>query len=216
MEKSVIITLPDHDIETTYVSKWSEAITTEGKRCGLKVVQLISKRASRDVIEGIVASKGIDLFIVNGHGDEDAIYGYGDKALIDGRNISKFKGIIYTIACEAAKSLGKAAVSKNTKCFIGYTEKFVIIYDHTKTVTPLKDELSRPFFDSTNRIPLSIMKGNSCAESVERAKKAYDEWIVKVRSLVIDEHLPEQEWLLRALIWDSVSLKLLGNGDSTI
>ena len=91
-----------------------------------------------------------------------------------------------------------------------------IIYDHTKTVTPLKDELSRPFFDSTNRIPLSIMKGNSCAESVERARKAYDEWIVKVRSLVIDEHLPEQEWLLRALIWDCVSLKLLGNGDSTI
>ncbi len=216
MEKSVVITLPDHDIETTYVSRWSETITTEGKRRGLKVMPLISRRANRDVIEGIVAAQDISFFIVNGHGNEDVIYGYGDETLVDRHNVSKFKRIIYTIACEAARSLGKVAVSKNTKCFIGYTEKFVIIYDHTKTATPLKDELSKPFFDSTNRIPLSIMKGNNCAESVERARNAYEEWIVKVRNQVMEEHLPEQEWILRALIWDSMSLKLLGNENSTI
>lgn len=182
----------------------------EGREKGLRVMPLKGRRANRREVEGHI-SQGAGLFILNGHGNEGAIFGQDNEPVADERNIEKFSGVVYTIACNAAKSLGRIAVRKNTKCFIGYAEEFAVVYDHSKTATPLKDGLALPFFDSTNRVPIAIMKGNTCGDSVERARRAYGEWIIKLRNLVMKERLPEQEWVLRALIWDSFTLQLHGD-----
>ncbi len=60
----------------------------------------------------------------------DCIFGHDDEVMIEkGKNEQLLNGkITYSIACEAAKSLGKAVVEKGAKSFIGYTEKFTFVH----------------------------------------------------------------------------------------
>ena len=129
----------------------------------------------------------------------EKMLGEGDEEVLKGK-------IIYTIACDAAKSLGKSIVEKGGKCFIGYNRKFVFCMDETKMTRPLEDEKAASFFNATNKIPIDMIKGNSSLDSVEKAKEKFRREIVKWR---ISKDL-EAPFILRALIWDLHSLVHLG------
>jgi hypothetical protein len=92
------------------------------------------------------------------------------------------------------------------KCFIGYKRKFIFYIDERMTTKPLADKKAESFFTSTNKIPLSIIKGNRTKDSVERAKNEFSREIAKWRR---SKEL-ETPFILQALLSDLVSLVHIG------
>jgi len=195
--KKVLITLPDHDIATYYISYWSKYIIEEAEKRNILVFRLIS----------FVTKHEAGFIILNGHGDGRSIYGYKDELLVKVGDEGLFKNkIVYTIACDAVKCLGESIVREGGKCFIGYSDKFVFYIDERKSTKPLSDDKAASFFNSTNLIPISIIKGNKTIESVEKAKRAFQKEIIKWR---MSKEL-EAVFIISALLHDLSSLSHLG------
>lgn len=194
--KKVLITLPDHDIATYYISYWSKYIIEEAEKRNILVFRLIS----------FVTKHEPGFIILNGHGDGRSIYGYKDELLVKVGDEGLFKNkIVYTIACDAVKCLGESIVREGGKCFIGYSDKFVFYIDERKSTKPLSDDKAASFFNSTNLIPISI-KGNKTIESVEKANRAFQKEIIKWR---MSKEL-EAVFIISALLHDLSSLSHLG------
>mgnify|MGYP000297658056 CR=1 FL=1 len=212
--KHLLITRPEHDTATFYISKWSEEIIKEAETKGFKVFDLDKDKARRKNVESYLKSKEIPLLIFNGHGDENSIFGHNDEIIIaKGQNEEILKGkIVYTIACHAAKSLGKECIKKGTKCFIGYKEKFMFYYDANKSASPLKDRWAKPFFVSTNKIPISLIKGNTTKVSKKKAIEEFKRWIIRLRKFK-DLEVP---FVLKTLLWDMTFLTLLGDENAKV
>jgi 4-alpha-glucanotransferase len=102
--------LPDHDDSTFYIFHWSKYILQEAEKKGVKVLRLEREKANRKTFFDFLNSHRPSFLILNGHGDEKTIYGYNDeKMLEEGDEEALKEKIIYTIACDAAKSLGNTA-----------------------------------------------------------------------------------------------------------
>ncbi|MGC9058930.1 MAG: hypothetical protein ACP5H3_00775 [Candidatus Aenigmatarchaeota archaeon] len=206
--KKLLITLPEYDDETYYISYWSKPIIEEAKRKGIKVLELNRERVNRETVLNFIAAHQPKFLVLNGHGDESSIYGFNNEKIIKEEEDEVFlkDKIIYTIACEAAKSLGKSSVEKGASCFIGYEKMFVFYSDERYFSRPLSDRIASSFFNPTNKIPISIIKGNSTKESIERARTEFKKEISKWR---ISKEL-EAPFIIFALIWDLSSLVHLG------
>jgi hypothetical protein len=146
--KKLLVTLPDHDDATFYIFHWSKPILEEAERRGVKVLKLEGEKANRKTFFDFLNSHNPSFLILNGHGDEKTVYGYNDEKVIGEGDEKVLRGkIIYTIACDAAKSFGKSVIEKGGKCFIGYNRKFTFCVDETKMARPLEDGKAASFYE---------------------------------------------------------------------
>lgn len=123
------------------------------------------------------------FLILNEHGTEDSTFGQDNKVLITkGEEILMRDKVIYTIACEVAKSLGKSIINKGGECFIGYENKFVFLMDQNKYAAPLKDEKQKNFYESQTKF-LYLIKGNTLKQAFEKAKEEFRRRIIKWKLL---------------------------------
>ena len=206
--KKLLITRPDHDEATYFIYHWSKEIISSAEKRGIKVYDLPKEKAKRISFLSYMKAQNPKFVILNGHGDSHRIFGYRDETIACEKDSRLFKNkIVYTIACEAARSFGKKIVKDGCKCFIGYKEKFVFIVDKRELTKPLKNRFAASFFVATNKIPLSLIKGNSTGEAVERAKEEFKRQILKWRQ----SNELEAPFIINALLMNLMSLTLLGN-----
>jgi hypothetical protein len=209
--KKVLITLPNHDIATYYISSWSKEIIKEAEKRNISTLKLEGNKANRKNLISFLEKQDPGFIILNGHGDENSIYGYKEEVLIKVGDEEMLRNkIIYTIACDAAKFLGESIVEKGEKCFIGYKDKFVFFMDERKVTKPLDDDKAASFFNPANLVPISIIKGNKTIESVEKARDAFKKEIIKWR---MSKEL-EAIFMVSALLHDFSSLTHLGKDSS--
>lgn len=207
--RKLLITRPDHDDATYYLYYWSEEIIRAAEERGFKVFDLAKSKANKENFISYMKSHNPKFVILNGHGSSNKIFGYKDEVLVEEKKDEDILNgkIVYTIACEAAKSLGWSAVGKGCLCFIGYKERFTFFIDERSLSRPTKDRIAESFFISTNRIPVSIVKGNDCGEAVERAREEFKKQIIRWRQ----SSEAEAPFIINALLTDLVSLTLIGN-----
>ena len=208
MNNIILITKPEYDDATFYLSKWSEKIIDVAVKSNKTVIQLKKEKVNKTQVEKAIYSRNPYFLILNGHGDETTIYGHKDKPIVKlGENEELLKGkITYSVACNAAFKLGKSCICKNTY-FVGYENKFVFSFDTNSMANPLDDSFARPFFESTNAVPISIIKGKSVKESVEKSKLLFEKWIIHYRN----SSLPEAPYILFMLLWDMENLVVAQN-----
>lgn len=137
------------------------------------------------------------------------ICGHRDNPLIKaGENDDILKSkIVYSIACDSARRLGPICVESGAKAFIGYENKFVFLIDTSSTFSPTSDTFSKPFFDSSNQVIISLIKNNTVEESILRSKDSFRKWITYYRT----HDLIESPQILPFLLWDRESL--IAHGD---
>lgn len=169
MDKRILMTNPEEDDSTFYLSKWSRLIVEESERRGIRLIERKREKTNKKEVENIIKSKNPRFLILNGHGDQFTIRGYKLEPLIKfGENEYLLKNkITYSIACNAASVLGRNCADNKTS-FVGYLSEFIFAYDTNKMANPLKDELAKPFFESTNLVPISIVKGFTVKMSVKK------------------------------------------------
>lgn len=197
MNFNFLITRPEHDDTTFYLSNWSKETINLAEKKGLRINDLHCEKANKKEFEGRVSKFCPDLIVLNGHGDEDTVTGHKNQELISIQSEDKFLklNIVYAISCRSAKNLGKKCVEKGTKCYVGYDDDFIFVYEKEKISRPLSDETAKLFLEPSKLFIESVIKNNSVKDALKRSKNKIKENLIKTLSG------DEQETLLARYLW---------------
>jgi len=177
---TVLITRPDFDDATAYLSACAEEVIEEARNRGINVCELPRGKVTKSEFEKRLSKNNPQLVFFNGHGSNDCITGDSKEEIIlklnDNEHLLKDK-FVHALACNAAKDLGPSCVRKGAKAFIGFKQEFVFLQDEKYTATPRKDKIAAHFIGAANVVPLSLLKGNSLQEAFDKSQKAFEKSI---------------------------------------
>src|SRR3989344_764737 len=215
MNKRVVVTRPNHDFTTRYLSYWAQKVIAAAERKGDQVLDLKQTRATRREFESVVEKLGPDFIFLNGHGNTQCVTGQDNELLVAvGENEVILRGtVVYALSCQAARKLGPAAGRAGTNAFIGYTGDFIFYRDTAKQTRPHHDSVARKFLEPSNQIPLSLLKGNTAQQAQVSGKGAFRK---NIRKLLTSETSAQDTSLLSALVWDMTHLECIGDPASVI
>lgn len=215
MNKKLVITRPDHDPTTNYLSCWSKTLIAIAENKNFNVVDLHGKKANRKRFEGVVAKTKPTLIVLNGHGNDDTVSGYDNEPLVQvGVNENVLEGsITYALSCRSGKELGKKAIEKSAKAYIGYKDDFIFIIDESKITKPLEDKTASLFFEPSNTVVISLLKGNTTSVSSKRSKNMFR---ANIRKLLTSESPQQEKDSLPYLAWNMNHQVCLGDQEARI
>lgn len=214
-KENFLVTRADHDDMTHYLFVWTGEVIDFAKRKGFKVIDLARERATRAQFVSVVSDKDPKFILFNGHGKPERITGQdGENVVVLGENHDILKSrIIYARSCWAAQGLGKKCEEMSEDgCFIGYSMTYIFIADNNCMSRPLKDELARPFMESSNIIPISILKGNSTKEAMGKSEKKMRECIEFFESSGMPGHADVSFFLK----WNLDNQTICGNPEASL
>lgn len=213
MSKELLITRPEHDDTTHYLSNWSKQAIGIAQSKGVKIFDLHRKRASKTDVISILSKMEPGLVIFNGHGSDNLVAGWNDEPLVlAGENEPLLREkIVYAVSCSSAKKLGPKSVDSGARTYIGYDDDFVFFYDPNKITSPLKDNTAKLFLEPSNELIVSLIKGNTSEESCRRSKQLFKK---NIRRLLSSEATREETSMARYLWWDMVHQVCLGDEKS--
>ena len=169
----MLVTRPDYDDATSYTFYYAGLIIQEAEKKGIDVIDLARPRLTQRNFTAIVESQNPAFIFFNAHGDEKTIYGderVGEAEVLvqEGKNHHLLDSrLTYARTCWAAASLGKAC---RNGCFIGYAVPFTFWTDTRVNTVPASDSTARLFFEPSNLIVRSLLKGNTPEEAVKKAR----------------------------------------------
>lgn len=213
-DKSMLVTLPDFDDTTDYLSRWSEPVIETAKDKLVKVSQLLGKEANRENLQKRLNGKTYSFAFFNGHGSKEYICGQQNEKLLDEENCRLLNAtIVYSRSCDSAAILGKKVVCEgNVKAFVGYSQAFIFVKNTSRTTTPLKDNYARPCLESSNVVPQALINGNTVQQATEKSQKHADKELEYLKT----HYSPENSHILFALQWNKMVLKVIGDQNATI
>lgn len=208
----MIVTRPEHDIATKYLTCWSEAILNEASAHGVRFIDLRKKKATRKELEGRIKKLNPKLLVLHGHGNEGCVTGHDNEVLIRAGDNSDLLAnrITYAVSCDAARYLGAEAASNSDTTFIGYDDKFVVSHRQDRLHRPLDDDRAKPFMEMSNQIAISLIKGHSCDEAHRRSKEIGE---AHFRKLIASPSDPDALMDARNLWWDLKHQVCLGDSN---
>jgi hypothetical protein len=174
MSATFLITLPNHDDTTHYLSAWGKEVIKIAKETGLKVLDLSGERANRKEFENKVKNLSPKLVMLNGHGDDNLVTGYKNEPLVkagDNEGLLKEK-IVYALSCRSAKVLGPESIKSGALNYTGYEDDFIFMYEPELFSRPHLDKTAGLFLDPSNTFIESLIKGNNVKESFKRSRNA--------------------------------------------
>lgn len=215
MNKSLLLTRPNHDPLTNYLYYWCEKVIQQARKSGVKVIDLDKKRANSKEFTSIIKKTNPSLVSLNGHGDDETVTGFNNEVLIKARiNEQLLAGkIVYVVACCSAKILGPSSIKNGTKVYIGYDDDFVLMYDEDKITRPLEDKTAELFLGPSNMVLISFLKGNDARTSHLRSKEGFKR---NYQALMTTESSKVDKEALPWLWWDMSHQVCLGDQNAQI
>ena len=215
MNKIILITRPKYDETTNYLYYWANLIVREAKKKNRQVLDLGGKKANLKDFSGRIKKTQPDFIVLNGHGSSDKITGHNGQTLLKANmNESLLNDKIgYALSCSSAKKLGKCLVEKGTKSFIGYKEDFIFLHEKDKSSQPLNDKTARLFFEPSNLVATTLIKGNTSKEAHNRSQKEFRR---NIRRLMVSESPQVDKSSIPWLYWDMINQVCLGDGSAKI
>jgi len=111
MGDSLLITRPEYDPTTYYLSKWGEKIIKEAKAKRMNVIDLWRDKANRNRVIGILEKRDPKLVFFNGHGSENFIYGHNNEIILKENDKKAVNSkIIFSRSCRSAMVLGQNVI----------------------------------------------------------------------------------------------------------
>ncbi|VVB65700.1 Uncharacterised protein [Candidatus Gugararchaeum adminiculabundum] len=211
MEKRLLLTRSRHDIANQYLYAYSEEIIAEADSLGWKTDRVENEKNQRKEVESRLTKSAYDFVFFNGHGTDESVSGHGDEKLVDAGSASILKDkIVFARSCSALNTLGKEAVKKGCKAFIGYNGLFFISYTNEYQSTPLKDPTARPVMEVSNLAGKLILKGDTVQTAVEAAQRKAGDLILKM----LASKEPYDAGTFRALYQNYMTFSFTGDGQA--
>ncbi|MEA3255102.1 MAG: hypothetical protein U9Q22_04655 [Candidatus Altiarchaeota archaeon] len=209
----MIIIRTNHDIQTSYLFKWSNAIIEEAEVRDFIVNKIEGGDITERNLRGRVKKRQPSLIFFNGHGSKNSLINNQKKEFINLDSADVFKGTIaYTRACECLVELGPEAVEKGCRSFIGYKKKFWIARQHKWECNPLLDPVAKPILEGSNVIMRELLKGKSVDEAV---KKSHEHAARSIRELIYSKE-PLASPSLSAIVANDGALDFEGDASARI
>ena len=212
MSQRLLVTRPEHDTTTTYLSHYAKQIIKFAEEKGIPVKDFSSGSVKKKAITNFLIKQKPRLLFFNGHGDSDAIEGdKGEIILKEGENDEVLKDkITYARSCFVANSLGKKCASfGEDTCFIGYKFPFKFWFDETRNATPLKDKIAALYLEPSNELIKAILRGKTPRLAFENSKKL----MARNMDKILKENGPGALGKLKALWINYVGQEIHGNGE---
>ncbi len=213
MSKAYLVTRPEHDTTTHYLSYWNREMITLAQKKGMKVLDLNRENANRQKFESMISKMSPNLVVLNGHGDDNTVTGHNNQPLVkagENENLLRSK-IVYALSCRSAKNLGPKSVESGAISYTGYDDDFIFSYEPENISRPLKDETAKLFLEPSNLFVDSLIKGNTVDESRKRTETLLRKNLVKsLGSTIADASLARFLW------WDLRHFVSHGNMDATL
>lgn len=156
-----------------------------------------------------VKEKKYDMIIYLGHGEKDRLMGNNlFFSLINPRNVGKLKGsIIATMACFSSEVLGRVAIQKGVRAYIGCKKEYMAFFP----------EIEHDFLDDWRIITESYFKALLDGRT---AMAAFSEFQLMGKQYLqmYREHYHEGHywWYFRALKHNLQNTELLGNPEAKL
>lgn len=214
MSKSLLITRPQYDDTTWYLSQWSEKIIHFAKKKQIPVIDLNRQRATRRELESVLAKREPNFVMLNGHGGDDCVAGENGEIIADRHNASLFKGkIIYSRSCRSAKRLGKESIKRGCFVYIGYKEDFIFMYDPARTNRSLEDKTAKLFLEPSNSVSVYLLKSHCAGEAHQKSRQFF---LKNIEKILTEGPSSENYPAIRFLYWDSIHQVCLGNQNAVL
>ncbi|PIS09030.1 hypothetical protein COT75_03635 [Candidatus Beckwithbacteria bacterium CG10_big_fil_rev_8_21_14_0_10_34_10] len=205
MDKTILITRPNHDLPTKYLYFWCQPVIKTARKSKLKLIDLSKKKAN---YKNFLKSVGQSNFVFfNGHGSKTMITGFDNEPLIEAdnnENLLKDK-LIYGRSCQAGAVLGKSLVKAKALVFIGYKQDFFLCYSRSKIKKPLKDKLAGLFLQPSNLIPQTIIKGQTSSQSYQNSQGA----MKKNLSFMLSSKATKTQKDAAPYLWSNINCQVL-------
>ncbi|MFA5130520.1 MAG: hypothetical protein WC477_06450 [Patescibacteria group bacterium] len=207
----MLVTRPESDEATRYLSAWGNLVLKEAKQAGVNVIDLYRKKANRKDFEGRIRKCNPKLVILNGHGNDTCVTGHEKEPLvIAGENENLLEGrITYAISCNAANVLGEVVGRLKNSAFIGYAAKFSFPFRHDRMHLPLEDDRAAPFMEMSNQVTRSLVKGHTVEESLQRSREVGLDHAMRLLSSASD---PNARFDANYLLWNLRHQVYTGDG----
>jgi hypothetical protein len=184
MSDTILVTRPKYDDGTEYLSHYASLILKQAQAIGISAKDFEGKEVNKDSVTKFIEKKNPKFIFINGHGDENSLYGHDDQLIFSSENISLLKDkIVYARACNAGAKFGKEAVENNSGCFIGYKYQFQFWIDERWSAKPANDNMARLYLEPSNEIASLILIGKSASEADEKSRKMMLENMKKILKL---------------------------------
>jgi len=201
MNDSLLVTRPNFDLTTRYISVWAEKIVKFAKSKNKNVFDLRKDRANREEFESMIRKHNPGLVFLNGHGNEKQVAGQDNEVLLslgDNENILKNKAV-YALSCRSGKLLGPGSIKSGASSYIGYEEDFIFLYDEKQINRPKEDKTAEIFLEPSNQVMISLLKGHAAKEAHENSKQSFAK---RIRKMLSSQSTRIESSAVRYLIWD--------------
>lgn len=175
MSKSLLITRPNDDPLLNSLFHWCKPIISEAQKRQFSIYDLKGNKAVKTKFESYVDRNKPKFIFFNGHGSENSIHGHNKEVLVDSTDCIKLlkETIVYVRSCNVGASMGLISTKPGgVIAFIGYSTKFWLILSKNRNTLPLLDPVAKFFLETSNLIPLSLIKGNSVEEANKKSRDA--------------------------------------------
>jgi hypothetical protein len=195
--------------------EWSEPIVETAENKGIKVDHITDQKVVKAEIVSRIKKLNPNFIILNGHGNSKTFFGYEDQFAIEIKDAHLFKDkVVFCRACNCLKKLGKETVDKHgCKSFIGYEFEFVNVRQTNIELNPKEDKISKPIWETSNVVPICLIKGSTVVEAIEASHKRATSEILRL--LTHSKELGAID-VLRAIIVNDDGLNYCGDGSATI
>jgi hypothetical protein len=180
----MLITRPEHDPTTHYLSNWSKEVIELAESKNIKVFDLNREKAIRKNVGSRLDRPLCNLTFFNGHGNFNMITGHNNKPIIiGGENENWLKSkIVYAISCKSAMELGPKSINAGAIAYTGFDDDFIFVYEPENISRPLHDNTAKLFLEPSQLFIKSLIKGNSVKEGMEKTKKLLTDNLLKALS----------------------------------
>jgi len=177
----MMIIRTNHDTLTSYLYTWSNELIKEAKRKGFNVVKIEGKDITEEIIRSRIKNRKPNFIFFNGHGSSTCLFNNDKKPFIGINSSDIFEDTVtFTRACDCLKELGRSAVKKGCRAFIGYKKKFWIARHHKYECRPLKDEIAKPILECSNVIVKELIKGKPVDEAIKKSHEKSADYILEL------------------------------------
>lgn len=209
MTKTLLVTRPQYDDCTSYLSHFSSLVLKEAKKLQINTKDFDGEKANSKNVSKFVGKQDPKLIFINGHGDSDSLGGHKGEILFSiTKDIDLLKDkLVYARACHAGIAFGEKMVKGNGGCFIGYTMPFSFWTEDKHSATPLKDNTAKLFLEPSNEIVISLINGYSAQASHERSKEMMVENMRKILKMEAKKEPGAMGWL--EVLWNNYEGQIL-------
>lgn len=197
---TLLITAPDYDLVTRYLSAWAVLCASELSAHHHQVHMLKGNKVNRKNFEGYITKNKPNVVFINGHGSHDTITGHEYDVIADVRSATIFKGTeVYALSCKSAIALGAAAMSAGAKAYIGYVQDFILVSQPDKTTHPKDDATASLFLEPSKVIVTTLAKGHGPEVAIAKGRQAYNE---SIRKALNSDVQSDDDKFISFLVWN--------------